>query len=131
LSQKKIVFFDGVCNLCNGFVDFLLRVSFRNSICVASLQGAAAAELLSAKETDGLQSVIYFREGRVFEKSTAVIRILSDANPIFSILLLFLILPRAIRDGVYDFVAHRRYGMFGKRETCRLPSPEEKERFLP
>lgn len=122
-----ILFFDGVCNLCNGFVDFLIRRGA--SISYAPLQGSTAAKLLPADKLR-LETVVLWENGKVSDKSDAAIRVISALPGFWKIFVLARIFPRFIRDGVYDLVASNRYSLFGKRESCRLPTPEERKLFL-
>jgi predicted DCC family thiol-disulfide oxidoreductase YuxK len=131
-DSHATVFFDGTCGLCNRWVDFLLKVDRRGVLRFAPLQGSTAREVLGEDQARKLDTV-YFRsaDGRLDSRSTAVLRAMAASRNIFKLLLCFLFVPRFIRDRVYDVVAANRYAWFGKRETCRLPTPEERARFLP
>ena len=129
--KDKIIFFDGVCNLCNGFINFVFTRNNDETIKVASLQGDTAKETLSEDEVKKLSSVIYFREGRKYYRSRAVIFVLNDIGFPYSLALIFLAIPDVIRDLIYDFIAKNRYRLFGKKDLCRLPTSEERNRFLP
>ena len=121
--------FDGVCNLCNGTVDFMLKRDKRAKFRFASLQGESAARLVpDAMELD---SVALWQDGRLYRKSTAGLRMYAGLGGIWRLALAFLLVPRPIRDAVYDFIARNRYRWFGKREACRLPTEAERGRFLP
>ncbi len=130
-SENHIIFFDGVCNLCNGFVDWLIRRDSKKFLRYAPLQGQTASQRLPEKDLTDLKSVIYFHHGRFFSQSDAVLMILWDLGGIWRWTRVLWIIPRAIRDWVYLWVAQNRYLWFGTRETCRLPTPEEKALFLP
>jgi len=124
---KHVVFFDGICNLCNGWVDFLLpRLKVDSSLTFASLQGKAASELL---KNPGLTSIVLWEDGAVFTESDAILRILGDLRRPWSWLRIFRVIPRRLRNALYRGIARRRYRWFGKRETCRVPPPEERARF--
>ncbi len=125
----KIVFFDGVCNLCNAFVDWLIRRDKKHALHFASLQGLAAAEKVQSFSRE-LNTVIYFRNESIHQKSEAIIYIFFDLGGFGRIAFVFLLIPRFIRDSIYDLVAKYRYSLFGLRQTCRLPTPEEKNFFL-
>ncbi len=121
----RIVYFDGVCSLCNGFVDYLLP---RNpELMFASLQSKTAAERLPRELTAELSTVVFADGGNISTHSEAAIRILATIYPSAKALL---ILPRVLRDFIYRLVARYRYAIFGKRETCRMPTPQERARFL-
>ncbi len=123
--DKKILFFDGVCHLCNSYINFLIKFKSKNLL-YAPLQGVTASRLLQPDQIQKLDSLIYYKNGQVLEKSEAVIESLSDAFKMFSIFKIFYIIPKALRNAIYDYVARNRYRFFGQRETCRIPSPEEK-----
>jgi predicted DCC family thiol-disulfide oxidoreductase YuxK len=134
----RVVLFDGHCNLCNGAVDFIIRRDPKGRFRFASLQSDAARELLAARgleapELDGgaQDTVLLVTPHAVYDRSTAALRVarrLSGAWPLAFWLLMPL--PRALRDAVYRWVARHRLRWFGRRETCRMPSPEEAARFL-
>ncbi len=128
---ERIVFFDGVCGLCNRFVDRLLRDDDLGMLRFAPLQGATAAQRLPSDTVRALESVIYLREGSILLRSDAALRILVDLGGWRKVLAPLLLLPRPFRDLFYNWIARNRYAWFGKRATCRLPSPAERERFLP
>jgi predicted DCC family thiol-disulfide oxidoreductase YuxK len=127
----KIVFFDGYCSLCNGWVDWVIRRDKSNKIKFASIQSDTANKMIPDK-TSALdpESIIYLRNGRQFEMSSAVLMILWDLQNIWSLFALFFIVPPFIRNFIYRIIAANRYKFFPKRTTCRVPTPEEKERFL-
>ncbi len=130
-ARERIIFFDGVCGLCNRFVDRLLRIDRGGVFRFAPLQGSTAHDRLPIGLADALSSVVYLREGVVLTRSTAALRILIDLGGWRTLHRLWFIFPRALRDAVYDWVALNRYKWFGKREVCRLPTQEERARFLP
>lgn len=127
---SSIVFFDGVCNLCNGFVDFLVRQDSKHVLRFASLQGKTSRELLGPGAGEKLASVVFYENGSTSTESAAVIRILSQLGGAWRLLALLRVIPVFLRDPIYRFIARNRYRWFGKRETCRLPSPEERTLFL-
>ncbi len=135
----NVVFFDGVCGLCNRFVDFILSRDRRGAIRFAPLQGETAEQVLSGEwrvtssETQTFDTIVWLdSSSRQFVRSAAAVRVLWQIGGVLSLIgwLLWLI-PRPLRDVGYRLVASNRYRWFGKKETCRLPSPAERERFLP
>lgn len=128
-SNLKIIFFDGVCNLCNYFVDFLIQRDHEKRFLFAPLQGPTAREVLSPEVTSQMSSVIYFRNGQIYRESSAALLILADLGGVWSGVRIFLVLPESLRDFFYRFVARNRYRIFGQRSTCRLPTADEKARF--
>ena len=127
------VYFDGVCTLCNGFVDFLIRRDRRRILRYASRQGTAFAALAARHpEIASVDTMLaHVLEGdRLFLKSDATLATIGFLPAPWPLWGAFRIVPRFLRNAVYDWVARNRYRMFGKRDTCRLPSPEERELFL-
>ena len=131
--RLKIVFFDGVCHLCNGFVDFLIQnETAQTKLSYAPLQGTTAQQYLPETDQKNLATVIFLSDGKLFKKSEAVLRILREMKLPFSLFgSLGFLVPRFLRDLIYDFVARHRYQWFGERESCRLPQPHEKGQLLP
>ena len=127
-SDQPILFFDGVCGLCNGVVDWLLPRT--NIWKFAALQGTTAKALLPAPLTEELDTVVVSKNGQTFTQSDAVIEILKTLPHYAWIAYAAKAVPRPIRNLAYKGVAKIRYAVFGKREICRLPSPEERTRFL-
>lgn len=131
MEHKAIVFFDGVCGLCNYFVDKLLKADKYDRLRFAMLQGNTAREMLPQEKYENLDSVAVILDGKVYVKSKAILRALYHCRRGFRLLKIFEILPRPVLDKLYDFVATNRYQWFGKKEACRIPSPEERAKFLP
>ncbi|MCP9236805.1 thiol-disulfide oxidoreductase DCC family protein [Lewinella sp. JB7] len=131
-TSHPILFFDGVCNLCNGAVQFILKHDRRGVLRFASLQSDTAAELLPRYGVDPkqLNSVVLYENGRVYTHSDSVLRTLKHMGGPWAYLSYLGIVPRSLRDIVYDVVGHNRYALFGKRENCMLPRPEWRSRFL-
>lgn len=132
VSQPEfILFFDGVCGLCNTSVDWLLERDTDRKIVFAPLQGETAKSLLSKEDSENLDTVIAWDRGKVYRRSEAVFRAVQLLGPRWNLLIAFLnFIPVKIRDIVYRAVAANRYPIFGKRDTCRLPTKEERKFFL-
>ncbi len=130
-ETSGLVFFDGLCGLCDRTVSFLVAKDRRRRLRFAPLQGKAALEL-SAAQRENLQSMVYWRrDGKVFERSAAVARALMAIGGAWAVAgAAMWLVPRPLRDAGYRVVASNRYQWFGKRETCRLPSVEERAVFL-
>lgn len=128
-----IVFFDGVCSLCNATVDFLIRHDRFGSLRFASLQGETAAELLPAEVRQELKTLVLLTEtGGRYVRSAAAVRILWRLGGLWTLAAAALwIIPWPLRDVGYRLVAASRYRVFGRRETCRMPTPEDAARLLP
>jgi predicted DCC family thiol-disulfide oxidoreductase YuxK len=130
MTDRQIIFFDGVCNLCNAFVDFLIKRDKDQNFFFAPLQGETARRKLPEGQPASLSSVVLWNQGEILEKSDAALMILQQLGGLWWLMRVFWVVPSFLRDLVYDFVAANRYRFFGKRETCRLPTPEERARFL-
>lgn len=127
---QKVVLFDGVCNLCNTSVQWLIRHDKNQIFKFASLQSDYAAEHLKNSEYQFIDSIILLDDDRIYSKSSAVLRILKRLRLPYNLLWVFIIVPPFVRNFVYDVVARNRYKWFGKRATCMLPSDELKARFF-
>lgn len=128
----RIILFDGVCDLCNGFVQFVIARDPKGMFKFGALQSAEAQELLKDVELDSaeLDTVIYIKGDMIYTRSGAALRILNDLGGIWSVAGLKLVIPPPIRDAVYRFIANRRYKWFGKKDSCMVPTPELRARFL-
>ena len=131
-NETNILLFDGVCNLCSKTVQFIIRKDPKAKFRFASLQSQSGQLLLPqlGLPPDTFNSLIYIRDKRFYLKSTAVLKVLQELSGGWRLLFCLIILPRFIRDFVYDFIAKRRYFIFGKSETCWIPSQEYLDRFL-
>ncbi|GHB35205.1 thiol-disulfide oxidoreductase DCC family protein [Mongoliitalea lutea] len=131
-EKFHIVLFDGVCNLCNNSVDFIIRRDTKNVFKVGAIQDAHTQKLLDSYEipADYLDSLIYIHKDQVYFKSRGALEIARNLGGLWPILYGLIIIPAFIRDPIYDWIARNRYRWFGKKETCRLPTPEERAKFL-
>lgn len=131
-QQHAIILFDGVCNLCNGFVQFVIRQDSAQRFRFASLQSEIARELLRNQPPpgQGTESVVLIENGRYYQQSTAALRILRHLRGPWPLLYGFMVLPAFFRDGIYAWIAKNRYRWFGQRPACMLPTPELQARFL-
>jgi predicted DCC family thiol-disulfide oxidoreductase YuxK len=131
-DQRGIIFFDGVCGLCNGVVDQLVRDDKKGeTFLFAPLQGATAKKTLSREDTEGLGSIVFMHRDQLYRKSTAALQILRlTHHPLRYLAPLGLLLPVFIRDHIYDWIARNRYAWFGEKSSCRLPTLSERSRFL-
>lgn len=129
----RLIFFDGVCGLCNKFVDWVIRRDRKGIFTFTPIQGETASQLIAPLPTNTDEWSIIYRDaqGNFTRASDAVLSILHDLGGGWKVLAWFRILPRDFRDFFYQFVAKRRYQWFKKRAACRLPTPEERARFLP
>jgi len=128
----KIILFDGLCNLCNGSVRFIIKRDRLGVFKFASLQSEVGQSLLKQfcfhnKDTD---SIVYIKDDKCLIRSSAVLNILKDLGGIWRLWYMFIIIPKFLRDFVYNAVAKSRYKIFGKRESCMIPSESTRSRFL-
>jgi len=130
--KGKIILFDGVCNLCNGAINFIIKHDPKGIFKFASLQGETGEKLLAQHNIDPQEtdSIVLIDNDQVSVKSSAALRIAKNLNQGYPLLFGFMIIPTFIRNGVYDFIAANRYKWFGKKESCMLPTPELRSRFL-
>lgn len=131
-AGRDVILFDGVCNLCSGAVDFILERDPAGHFAFASLQSDAGQEILAhyGLSTNNFNSVVLVKGGKVYQKSTAALEIAGKLKGIWPLFKLFKIVPPFIRNGIYDFIGSNRYRFFGKRESCRFPTPDIRSRFL-
>ena len=127
-----IILFDGVCNLCSGFVQFVVPRDPEGQFRFASLQSEVGKELLAEHglPTDELESIVLIEGDDCYVKSGAVIRIATLLGGVYAALAPFRVVPRAIRDRIYDFVAEHRYDWFGKKDQCMMPDGDVQARFI-
>lgn len=130
MEKHPIVFFDGYCGLCNGFVDFVMARDHKKIFRFATLQGATAARLLTKDEVEKFDSVVVFIHDSKYRKSQAVLEVFKTLGGGWKLLSYFGFLPPALLDFFYDIIAKNRYAWFGKRDVCRLPTREERALFL-
>jgi len=125
-----IVYFDGLCNVCNKFVDFLIRRDSARVFKFAPLQGSTARARLPADKVNDLSTMAFQDGDRIYFESGAAIRALAALGGVWSLMRIFLLVPSFVRDFVYRWVADHRYLFAGRRDTCRVPSAEERTQFL-
>lgn len=126
---QRVIFFDGVCGLCNAWVDFILKRDRAGIFSFAPLQGNYAKEM-EPEASKNLNTMIYFVSGQRYYRTGAILRILRDLGGIWYLAWVFWFVPFFIRDFLYGLIARNRYRIFGKKENCRIPTPKEKVRFL-
>lgn len=131
-ADNLIVLFDGVCNFCNAAVNFLIDHDPHGRLKFGALQSEAAAPLLESHgiRADDLESFVFIDRGRVHRRSDAALHLAWALGGVWRLLYPFLLLPRPARDAIYDWIATNRYRWFGKRDACRIPTPELKSRFI-
>lgn len=134
ISQTSpIVLFDGVCNLCNSVVQLVIKYDKKKQFRFASLQSHFGQTILQQFHLPATEfnSFIFLENGKLYTKSTAALRMAKKLGGAWQLLYGLMIVPPFIRNGVYNWVASNRYKWYGKQETCRLPTPDLKSRFIP
>ncbi|NVK48317.1 MAG: DUF393 domain-containing protein [Cyclobacteriaceae bacterium] len=131
-ESKSIIFFDGVCNLCNSSIDFIIQRDKKGRFLVGALQDAFSKKILEdySVKPDYLDSLVLLEKGEIFYRSTAALKISKHLSGLWPLFYGFIILPSWLRDPIYDWIGKNRYRWFGKKNTCRIPSPEEEAKFL-
>lgn len=129
---KKIILFDGVCNLCNASVQFIIKQDKKNQFLFGSLQGKFGQEQLKKYHLPDhdFNSFMLLEGEQLYTKSTGALRMLKHLGNGWQLFYVFIIVPKFIRDGVYEFISEHRYKWFGSKEECWLPKPELKSKFL-
>ncbi|MDR4496237.1 MAG: thiol-disulfide oxidoreductase DCC family protein [Nitrospirales bacterium] len=129
---QRVIVFDGVCNFCNAFVNFVLERDTRGIFKFGTLQSPPAHLILNqcGLSTEDYETFLLLDNGKIFTKSTAGLKILRALPGCWPWLYAFIIVPRPIRDLIYSFVARHRYRWMGKADTCRVPSLAERARFI-
>lgn len=132
-SPNCVIIFDGECNLCNGIVQFILKHNKQKNLLFAPLQGTYACTLLATHNihpTTNYNTIYYYYNHTLYQKSTAALHIAQQLNMPYKMLYIFIIVPAAIRNYVYNYVAKNRYKWYGKQTSCYMPTPELTKRFL-
>lgn len=132
MNEHLTVYFDGICNLCNGTVLFIIKHDKQKRFRFASLQGMAGQAFLKKQDlpADTFNSFILAKGDSIYTRSTAALRVCKYLGGGWPLLYGFIILPRFVRDAVYNLIARNRYKWFGKKEACWIPTPGLKEKFL-
>jgi predicted DCC family thiol-disulfide oxidoreductase YuxK len=132
-KNKKIILFDGVCNLCNGAVQFIIKHDKKDNFRFVALQSDLGIEICNYIGVDPtkIDSIILYHPGiAYFYKSSAVLEIAKDLSGLYNLLSVLKILPEKLRNYIYDYIAKNRYKWYGRKESCMIPTPELKTKFL-
>jgi len=132
ITDKKIILFDGVCNLCNSSVTFVIKRDKKDAFRFAALQSDVGQQLIAKFNIDTAQtdSIILIDNDKAYVKSSAALRAARSLSGVWPLLYGFMIVPRFLRNWVYDYIAKNRYKWYGQRESCMIPTPELKAKFL-
>ncbi|SNZ00033.1 thiol-disulfide oxidoreductase DCC family protein [Flagellimonas pacifica] len=131
--DKKIILFDGVCNLCNGAVQFVIKRDKQDMFRYAALQSEIGKQLITERaiDTSKVDSIIFIEPGvAYFTKSDAALQIGKGFGGFWNVLAIFSWIPKSFRDTIYDLIARNRYKWFGRKDACMIPTPELQAKFL-
>lgn len=131
-ESESVVLFDGVCNLCNGIVNFLIDADPRQRLKFASLQSEAGQQILARFDMDtaDFDTFVFYSKGHTYTRSRAALEVARQLGGMWQLAYAAIIIPSLLRDGIYRWIAANRYRWFGKLDACRMPTPELKARFL-
>lgn len=132
MNTQPTILFDGVCNFCEGAVNFVIKRDKQSRIKFAPLQSDRGQQLLKQFNlpTHNFNSFLFVKDGKVYTQSTAALKVCKYLSALWPLLYAFIIVPKFIRDGIYNWIAKNRYKWFGKKDQCMIPTPEIRERFL-
>ena len=131
-AYGQVIVFDGVCNFCNSFVNFVMDRDRQQKFKFGTLQSEPGQYLLEELQLprEDFETFLLLKNGRVFSKSTAALKIIRELDGIWPVLYALMVIPRPIRDTCYDFIARHRYRWMGKSTACRMPTAADRERFV-
>ena len=132
MTDHPIILFDGVCNFCNSAVNFTLKRNTKAEIRFAPMQSEAGQKLLQQYNlpADDMESFVFIENGVAYKQSTAALKVCRHLRGLWPICYVFMIVPKFIRDGIYNWIAKNRYKWFGVQQACMIPTPEVRARFL-
>lgn len=131
-KHPNIILFDGICHLCNGTVAFIIRNDPDARFKFSALQSTHGQALLQSHQlvNNTTKTVVYLKEGKVYMKSTAALEVMKALGWPWKVMYVFIVIPKPIRDFMYDLIARWRYRIFGKRNTCTIPTKKIQNRFI-
>jgi predicted DCC family thiol-disulfide oxidoreductase YuxK len=132
MEHKATILFDGVCNFCNSSVNFIIKRDKKDYFLFSSLQSEYSQNLLNKNNfpQKDFDSIILIEENKLYQKSTAALKIAKHLNGLWKLFYMFIIIPPFIRDFFYDIIAKNRYKWFGKKDVCMIPDEKTKNKFL-
>lgn len=132
VQHENILLFDGVCNLCNGVVQFIIKRDKKAKFKFTALQSDAGQQLLKQYNLplDDFESFVFIHKGIAYQRSGAALRVARELGGFWKLFYGFIILPKIIRDSIYNLIAGSRYKIFGRQDSCMIPTPELRSRFL-
>ncbi|MCP9440298.1 MAG: DCC1-like thiol-disulfide oxidoreductase family protein [Nitrospira sp.] len=132
MGHQRIILFDGTCRWCTTWIQLVIRHDPSGRFTFSSLQSPPAQRFLATLglPTQNFETFLLIDRNRIFAKSTAALRVMRGLSGLFPLLYLFILIPRPLRDALYDYVARHRYQWMGKTDTCQVPTPLERDRFV-
>jgi len=133
MKQQPLILFDGVCNFCNSAINFVIKKDKKALIQFAPLQsekGRLYFRQYNLPAEEEMKSFVFIEDDKVYTRSTAALRVCRHLKGLWPLLFGFIIVPKFIRDGIYNFIAKNRYKWFGVRDQCMIPTPEVRKRFV-
>ncbi|WP_417460576.1 thiol-disulfide oxidoreductase DCC family protein [Kordiimonas sp.] len=131
MSDNPVMLYDGVCNLCNRSVRFVLKRDKAHRFRFASLQSSEAQAILAVHGVTIEMDTIYLvMDGKLYDRSSAVLRIMAKLSALWPLMVVFLVIPKSVRDWIYNKVGENRYRLFGRTDTCQLPDKDVRQYFL-
>lgn len=132
MKEQPVILFDGICNFCNSTINFVIKKNKKQHIFFAPLQSEAGQRLLQQYNlpVDDMESFVFIENEKAYRQSTAALRVCRYLRGLWPLCYGFIIVPKFIRDGIYNWIAKNRYKWFGVRQECMIPTPDIKERFL-
>ncbi len=130
--HERVIVFDGVCNWCNAWVNITIDYDPHAKFKFGMLQSEPAQQILKELRlpAEGFETFLLLEQGHVYTKSTAALRVLKQLSGFWPFFYLGIVIPRPLRDALYDYIARRRYEWMGKADTCRVPTPADRDRFV-
>lgn len=129
-QNNPIIFFDGVCNLCNASIQFVIKRDVKGYFKFSALQSDLAKQYIPDLNSDDLDTIILLENGKLYKRSTAALRIAKKLNGLWSLMYVFVIVPPFIRNAIYNYIAKNRYKWWGRQEQCWMPTEGLKDRFV-
>lgn len=132
MQHNRVILFDGVCNFCNYWVNFIIKRDRQDLFRFAPLQGEAARKIIGqyGLQSEEMDTFILIENNKIYTRSTAALKIAKELKGGWKLFYGFILLPKIFRDPVYNLVARNRYKWFGKKEECMVPSDSVKKKFL-
>ena len=132
MEEQPVILFDGVCNFCNSAINFTIKRNNKANISFAPLQSETGQKLLKQYNlpVNDMESFVFIKNGVAYKQSTAALKVCRHLRGLWPLCYGLIIVPKFIRDGIYNWIARNRYKWFGKKESCMIPTPEIRARFL-